>query len=368
VSDADDAVRMERLLGAEVALAGVEKRWADTLAVSGVDLLMPAGKFTALLGPSGCGKSTTLRMIAGLETPTAGVIRIAGRDVTRASPSERNVSMVFQSYGLFPHLTVAENIVFGLRVKGVGRAERERRLDRVAQLLELTAQIDRKPAQLSGGQQQRVALGRAIISERPVCLMDEPLSNLDARLRHDMRAELRALQRRLGFTMIYVTHDQVEAVTMADQVALMRDGALEQAAAPKELYRRPATLFAARFIGTPPMNVLAPAAFGERGAAFPAAGIQVGIRPEDLRLDPAGPLAGAVIGVEFLGGECLVACAAAGERFVAKVDGAFHAEAGEEIRFGFAPEAVHAFDIRTGGRTDEIARAVARRLCGTDGA
>ncbi|MGB0904562.1 MAG: ABC transporter ATP-binding protein, partial [Mangrovicoccus sp.] len=220
--------------GQAIRLTGVTKSWGKTTAINGIDLHIPAGSFTVLLGPSGCGKSTTLRMIAGLESLDSGTIQIDGRDVSRLASDQRNLSMVFQSYALFPHLTVAENIVFGLKVKRVGRVERDRRLFETASLLELTDHLHKKPAALSGGQQQRVALGRAIISRRPVCLMDEPLSNLDARLRGEMRAELRALQKQLGFTMVYVTHDQVEAITMADQVVLMRDGQIEQIAPPHE--------------------------------------------------------------------------------------------------------------------------------------
>ncbi|MEY4211956.1 MAG: sn-glycerol-3-phosphate import ATP-binding protein UgpC, partial [Pseudomonadota bacterium] len=196
----------------------VSKRWDDTVAVNQVSFEVAEGSFAVLLGPSGCGKSTTLRLVAGLEQVSDGRIRIGGRDVTHEPPAARRLAMVFQSYALFPHLSVAENILFGLKVRKVAADERSRRLDRVARLLGLGDLLARKPAQLSGGQQQRVALGRAIIAEAPVCLMDEPLSNLDARLRHDMRRELRALQQSLGITMLYVTHDQVEAMSMADQV------------------------------------------------------------------------------------------------------------------------------------------------------
>src|SRR5499427_8450996 len=220
-----------------------------------------------LLGPSGCGKSTTLRLIAGLEDVSAGVIRIGGEDVTHRPPAARHLSMVFQSYALFPHLSVAENIVFGLRVRRVPAAERLARLARVAGLLGLESLLGRKPSQLSGGQQQRVALGRAIIAETPVCLMDEPLSNLDAQLRLDMRREIRALQRTLGITMVYVTHDQIEAMSMADRVILMRAGRIEQDASPAELYEYPANTFVARFIGTPPMNLL-PLVAGRGGAVI----------------------------------------------------------------------------------------------------
>src|ERR1700704_6018797 len=277
---------------ADVHLEEITKSWGAAAAVEDVSFSAPAGHLVALLGPSGCGKSTTLRLIAGLETASAGTIVIANRDVTALPPAKRGVSMVFQSYALFPHLSVAENILFGLRVRDVPRAERDARLKRAAGILGLEALLDRKPSQLSGGQQQRVALGRAIVAETRVCLMDEPLSNLDAQLRVEMRREIRALQRRLGMTMLYVTHDQVEAMTMADQVVLMRNGRIEQDAAPAALYEKPATIFAARFVGTPPMNVipatLVPDSLGATPAGRTRATLAIGIRPEAARINPAG--------------------------------------------------------------------------------
>src|SRR6184192_3107269 len=243
-----------------IAAENVSKHWTTAVgqvrAVDAISFEFEPGTLNVLLGPSGCGKSTTLRLIAGLEIADGGRILIAGRDVTRLPPAARNIAMVFQSYALFPHLSVAENIIFGLRVRKVERTESEARLDRVANLLGLTRLLDRKPSQLSGGQQQRVALGRAIIAQAPVCLMDEPLSNLDAQLRAEMRQEIRALQRKLGVTMLYVTHDQVEAMSMADRVVLMNGGRIVQNGTPVELYEQPANTFAARFIGTPPMNLL----------------------------------------------------------------------------------------------------------------
>src|SRR3989449_3475780 len=266
-----------------IVAENVSKHWSITggvvRAVDAITFRFAPGTLNVLLGPSGCGKSTTLRLIAGLEIVDAGRITIAGRDVTRMPPARRNIAMVFQSYALFPHLTVAENIAFGLAVRKVPRTERAGRLARVADLLGLDQLLDRKPAELSGGQQQRVALGRAIIAQAPVCLMDEPLSNLDAQLRAEMRQEIRTLQRKLGITMVYVTHDQTEAMTMADQVVLLKSGRVEQDAPPAELYARPATAFAARFIGTPPMNLL-------RLASSP--GHLVGVRPEDVRFADGG--------------------------------------------------------------------------------
>src|ERR1700738_3726022 len=254
---------------ADVRLEGVTKNWGAAAAVEDVSFSAPAGHLVALLGPSGCGKSTTLRLIAGLETASSGRITIGRREVTALPPARRGVSMVFQSYALFPHLSVKENILFGLKVRNVPKPERDARLKRTCGILGLETLLDRKPSQLSGGQQQRVALGRAIVAQTQVCLMDEPLSNLDAQLRGDMRREIRALQRRLGITMLYVTHDQVEAMTMADRVILMRAGRVEQNGAPAELYERPDSMFVARFVGAPAMNVF-PAMHLGGHAAFAA--------------------------------------------------------------------------------------------------
>ena len=349
--------------GQAISLRGITKAWGETPAVDAVDLEIQEGKFTALLGPSGCGKSTTLRIIAGLEFTDAGAVWIGGADVTALPPAKRNIAMVFQSYALFPHLSVAENIIFGLRTRRVAPAERQERLHRVAEMLELSPYLDRKPAQLSGGQQQRVALGRAIIAERPVCLMDEPLSNLDARLRHEMRSEIRALQRKLGFTMVYVTHDQVEAITMADQVALMNQGRLEQAASPREIYSRPATVFAARFIGTPPMNLIPPSAFGERAGALAAEDVLIGVRPEVMQISPDGPLTARVAGAEFLGSETLIDCSAGQDPLVVKAPGTVEVAQGQEITLGFAAQDVHVFDRARGTRRDNDRETIAAQLC-----
>src|SRR5947209_3469070 len=282
---------------AAIQLDRVVKRWGSARGVDDVSLTAEGGSLLVLLGPSGCGKSTTLQLIAGLEEPDSGTVMIGGTDVTHLTPAQRKIAMVFQSYALFPHLSVAENIVFGLRVRRVSRAERDARLKRVADIVGLSQLLDRKPSQLSGGQRQRVALGRSIIAEARVCLMDEPLSNLDAKLRHEMRTEIRALQQRLGMTMIYVTHDQTEAMTMADRIVLMRDGRNEQNALPKDLYNRPATAFAARFIGMPAMNLLP----GDDV-------VLLGIRPEHLRVVARGGTSAKITAVEHLGAESLVMC------------------------------------------------------------
>jgi sn-glycerol 3-phosphate transport system ATP-binding protein len=348
---------------ASIALERVAKHWGATRAVDDVSFDVEAGTFAVLLGPSGCGKSTTLRLIAGLEAVTAGRVRIGGIDVTEAPPSKRNIAMVFQSYALFPHLSVAENILFGLKVRGVAAADRERRLKRVAELLGLDKLLARKPSQLSGGQQQRVALGRAIIAEHPVCLMDEPLSNLDAQLRHDMRREIRALQQKLGITMVYVTHDQTEAMSMADQVVLLREGRVEQDAAPAALYARPATAFAARFIGTPPMNLLR-LADGPHGAVIRGTdgpvvapgkgdGLLLGVRPESATIDPAGAPA-TVVSLEYLGADSIVACSVGEEPFTVRAPGKLDLAAGARIGIKWAREAQHFFHAGDGRRVGTV--------------
>ena len=328
----------QAMTGAALRLEGLVKAWPGGRALDGVSLFVPAGHFAMLLGPSGCGKSTCLRIAAGLDWPDEGRVEIDGRDVTRLPPASRGIAMVFQSYALFPHLSVAENIVFGLRARRVPKPERSRRLADAADMLGLTSLLDRKPAQLSGGQQQRVALGRAVVAEARVCLMDEPLSNLDAQLRSDMRREILALQRRLGMTMLYVTHDQTEAMAMADQVVLLRGGRVEQDAAPAELYARPATRFAAGFVGTPPMNLL-PA--GALGPAMPAAQT-VGVRPESVRLH--GDVAATVDDIEYLGADTNVGLRVAGHRLIARLPGQVALAPGDTVAIGVEPGDLHFFD------------------------
>jgi sn-glycerol 3-phosphate transport system ATP-binding protein len=323
-----------------IAVRHVSKAWGASRAVDDVSFDVAEGTLAVLLGPSGCGKSTTLRLIAGLEVASAGKILIGGRDVTTLPPVRRNIAMVFQSYALFPHLSVAENIVFGLRVRRVAAAERAARLDRVAELLGLGELLERKPSQLSGGQQQRVALGRAIIAEKPVCLMDEPLSNLDAQLRGDMRREIRALQQKLGMTMVYVTHDQTEAMTMADQVILLRNGRVEQDAPPAEIYARPTTAFAARFVGTPPMNLL---------HLDEVRGRLIGVRPEDVRLADTG-MPARVLTVEYLGPDTIVTCAAGGDTVAVRTPGRIELAEGKTTHLTWAVAAQHVFDSATGAR------------------
>ena len=327
-----------------IQLLDVGKRWGATTALEGIDLQIEAGTFCVLLGPSGCGKSTTLRIIAGLETASSGQVVIDGRDVTNLPPAQRNIAMVFQNYALFPHLSVADNITFGLSVRKVEAAEMARRLKETADLLGLAPLLDRKPSQLSGGQQQRVALGRALVAQAKVCLMDEPLSNLDAQLRQEMRTELRQLQQRLGLTVVYVTHDQAEAMSMADQVVLLHKGRIEQAATPRELYAQPATTFAAAFIGTPSMNLLRIDGDRVAGSDVPAGrpAHWLGVRPESVTL--GGRVPARVRSIEYLGADLILHCAVGSETLTVRTGGQAELAAGSDVLLDWAPASLHHFD------------------------
>ena len=328
-----------------IQLVNVRKDWGSTRALDAIDLSIAPGSFCVLLGPSGCGKSTTLRIIAGLESASGGQVLVDGRDVTQQPPARRGVAMVFQNYALFPHLSVAENITFGLSVRKVGAAETASRLHETAALLGLTTLLARKPSQLSGGQQQRVALGRALVAQAKVCLMDEPLSNLDAQLRQEMRHELRELQQRLGLTVVYVTHDQTEAMSMADQVVLLNKGRIEQSASPRELYARPATTFAARFIGTPAMNLLRLDGGRIAGSevAIRHAGALLGIRPESVAL--GGHMPATVQSLEYLGADLVLRCALGAESITVRADGKCELAAGAQVALHWPPQDEHYFDV-----------------------
>ncbi|MEO0939803.1 MAG: sn-glycerol-3-phosphate ABC transporter ATP-binding protein UgpC [Pseudomonadota bacterium] len=296
---------------AQVSLAGIGKTYpGGVTAVAGASVDIADGEFIVLVGPSGCGKSTILRMIAGLETVTEGTISIGGRVVNDLEPGARDIAMVFQNYALYPHMSVRRNMEYGLRNQGMPRAQIEARIAEAAATLQIERFLDRKPGQLSGGQRQRVAMGRAIVREPAVFLFDEPLSNLDAKLRTQLRAELKDLHQRLGATFVFVTHDQVEAMSLADRIVIMSEGRIEQIGTPMELYRSPASVFVAEFIGAPPMNVFPRAS--EAGRAFatltrgvPAEATQIGIRPEALAIAPEGPCARISL-IEALGAETLV--------------------------------------------------------------
>lgn len=336
-----------------LSLNKLNKSWGKSHVVRDLSLETREGEFIALLGPSGCGKSTTLRLIAGLEEPTSGSITLDGRDVTALPSAKRGIAMVFQSYALFPHLTVGQNITFGLSVRGESRKSQEEKLSRVAPQLGLEALLDRRPSQLSGGQQQRVALGRALIAETPICLLDEPLSNLDASLRAEMRSEIRALQRRLGITMIFVTHDQTEAMSMADRVALLRDGRLEQFDTPDALYSRPANTFVAGFIGAPPMNLMRVSDLGAQGAHLPQ-DMQAGLRPEDITLATSG-LPGRVVNMEYFGADSILSVDTGGPQIAVRLQGRPVLGPGETVHLGWSADALHLFDASTGMRREVAA-------------
>ena len=330
-----------------IELRNVGKLWGNVVALSPTSLLVPEGSFTVLLGPSGCGKTTTLRLIAGLDSASGGQIFVGGRDVTSEPPSHRNLAMVFQNYALFPHLSVADNILFGLQVRKASKQEQSERLARVLTLLGLEKLRGRKPSQLSGGQQQRVALARALVAEAKICLMDEPLSNLDAQLRQEMRQELRALQQKLGLTVVYVTHDQAEAMSMADLVVLLNRGRIEQVGSPREIYARPATVFAARFIGTPPMSVMALESGMIKGCKFAVAGkpsdaTHVAVRPEHVTLD--GNIPATITASEYLGADSLVRCQIGSEQVAVRITGQQVFEPGGNVRLAWSPDALHYFD------------------------
>ena len=339
--------------GAGDSKTGIEvrnlvKAWDTTRAVDDVSFRVPKGTLTVLLGPSGCGKSTILRMIAGLEDVSAGQVHIDGRDVTHEDPSKRGVSMVFQSYALFPHLSVRENILFGLKVRKVPKDEQIRRLTEAARMVGLEELLDRKPANLSGGQRQRVALTRTIVADQPVCLMDEPLSNLDAKLRAEMRDEIHSLQQKLGLTMVYVTHDQTEAMSMADQVVLLKAGQIEQIGEPANLYEVPETTFAARFLGMPPMNVLeidkiiedAPIRKNIPGGTD---GTLLGIRPEKITIADEG-LPVEVSSVDFMGAETVLRLSHGQLSLMIRLDGRPIAKPGDKLSVTWQQADMHLFD------------------------
>jgi sn-glycerol 3-phosphate transport system ATP-binding protein len=352
---------------AEVRISGVRKSFGDVAVLHGIDTTIADGEFMVLLGPSGCGKSTLLRIVAGLEQQSAGDVSIGGRVVNDVEPKDRNIAMVFQNYALYPHLSVYDNMAYGLRVRGTPRPEIERRVHEAARILELGALLQRKPRQLSGGQRQRVAMGRAIVRDPQVFLFDEPLSNLDAKLRVQMRIEIRRLHQSIRTTSIYVTHDQVEAMTLADRLIVMNAGHAEQVGAPLEVYERPASVFVAGFIGAPAMNLLRARVAGGRAmagaAALPlpqAAGlgegreIDWGVRPEHVELAPGAADADAEVAVdlvEALGADTLVhARLADGGALTLRLPGTTRVREGDRLPLRLPTGALHAFDAASGKR------------------
>jgi multiple sugar transport system ATP-binding protein len=350
---------------ATLTLRDIRKSFGPVDVIKGVDLDIEDREFVVFVGPSGCGKSTLLRMIAGLEEITAGELTIDGERVNEVPPAERGLAMVFQSYALYPHMTVADNMAFSLRLAGVPKAERYAKVEEAARVLQLEQLLARKPRELSGGQRQRVAIGRAIVREPKVFLFDEPLSNLDAALRVQMRIELARLHERLNATMIYVTHDQVEAMTMADKIVVLREGVIEQLGTPLELYHHPANLFVAGFIGSPKMNFLetrvsavdgagatvdlpgeaAVSVPVQPGSVRPGDAVTLGIRPEHLRPDDRGQIQGEVLVAERLGGETFLYLQAAPElMLVVQADGEIPTRVHDRIRVEINTDHTHLFD------------------------
>ncbi|WP_119697444.1 ABC transporter ATP-binding protein [Microbacterium halotolerans] len=342
-------------------------------AVDKLNLEVADGEFLVLVGPSGCGKSTSLRMLAGLEEVNDGRILIGDRDVTDVPPKDRDIAMVFQNYALYPHMTVAENMGFALKIAGVSKEDRAKRVQDAAKLLDLEDYLDRKPKALSGGQRQRVAMGRAIVREPQVFLMDEPLSNLDAKLRVQTRTQIASLQRRLGVTTVYVTHDQTEALTMGDRIAVLKDGLLQQVGSPRELYERPSNVFVAGFIGSPAMNLFT-TEIADGGVKFGTASVPLsrvtldaatsssvtaGIRPEDLAVAADGTpgLEVEVNLVEELGADGFLYGTIVGtdQEIVTRVDGRSHPKAGETVTLTPVSDHVHVFDGETGERLTQEA-------------
>jgi multiple sugar transport system ATP-binding protein len=351
---------------AAVEFSNVRKFFGSTPIIKGVSFQIPDGEFVTLVGPSGCGKTTLLRMLAGLENITAGEIRIGGKTVNRMPPKERDIAMVFQNYALYPHMTVAENMGFSLLMKGVSSAEIAERVKPAAEILGLAKLLDRYPRQLSGGQRQRVAMGRAIVRNPQVFLFDEPLSNLDAKLRVQMRAEIKELHQRLKTTTVYVTHDQIEAMTMADRIVVMHDGIVEQIGKPLELYDRPANLFVAGFIGSPAMNMMegristgpCKELVMADGTALPlpahldshqGQSVVYGVRPEQIRLDPQG-LAVRVVVTEPTGSETQIVARLGGQDVTLVFHQRLDVRPGDDVRIAIDTESIHLFDRETGGR------------------
>jgi ABC-type sugar transport system ATPase subunit len=333
-------------MSADVTLKGLTHRYGTVTALDAVDLAVAAGELVSLVGPSGSGKSTILRLIAGLDDPTAGRVLIAGQDVASVPAHRRAVAMVFQDYALYPHLTVLGNLTFGLRVRRVHRAAAEQQARQAAQRLGIEELLDRFPDQMSGGQRQRVALARALVREPQVYLLDEPLASLDAQLRLTTRADLLDLHRRLGTTTLHVTHDQSEAMTMADRVVVLDAGRVRQSGPPQEVYDRPADTFVARFLGSPAMNLV-----DGGGVLGGSSGETVGIRPEDLVVDDDGPVEAWVEAVETLGNEAIVHTRCAdGTRLLVRTPPRHRLRRGDRVRLGLSAERLHSFDRASGRR------------------
>ena len=350
---------------ATVELKNVKKRFGSTEVIHGVSVEIKDGEFIVIVGPSGCGKSTLLRMVAGLETVSEGDIFINEKNVNEMEPMDRDVAMVFQNYALYPHMSVRQNMAYSLKIAKLSKEVIDQKVDEAAKLLQLETYLDRKPKQLSGGQRQRVAMGRAIVREPAVFLFDEPLSNLDAKLRVQMRLEIKELQDKLGVTSLYVTHDQVEAMTMADRMIVMHDGVAEQIGTPLEVYEKPRTLFAAQFIGSPSMNIVEGSITSNTVTLFNGAElsaksnhsgpVSIGLRPEHLVIDPNGPIEIQVKSVEPLGANTLIHGKLDGSNdlFTATINGVhLLSKSDKTLRLSIPPEKVYLFDQESGLRLE----------------
>ena len=354
-----------------VTLKNVNKQYKKGIdVIEDVSLEIGAGEFLVIVGPSGCGKSTLLRMVAGLEKTTGGQIFIDGRDVTKEEPGERDIAMVFQNYALYPHMTVYDNMAYGLRNRKVPESEIKKRVEEASQALQLAEYLPRKPSQLSGGQRQRVAMGRAIVRDPKVFLFDEPLSNLDAKLRTQMRVEIKRLQRELGTTSIYVTHDQVEAMTLADRLIVLNDGNIDQIGSPKALYAKPETIFVAGFLGSPSMNFIDSKSVSSLSEGLTqqmnnytnndsTKSIKIGIRPEQLFIATSEKekdltLETTVLAVEDLGADCLIYIELTADKtqLIWRAPADTEVEIGEKLILAASTESLHLFDNKTGSRID----------------
>jgi len=347
---------------AGITLDSLTKSYGPTQVLHHVSAEIEDGEFVVIVGPSGCGKSTLLRMIAGLETITSGDVSIGEKVVNTLEPADRDIAMVFQNYALYPHMTVRQNMAYGLKIRKMPKPEIDQKVQEAAEILEIAQYLDRKPRQLSGGQRQRVAMGRAIVRDPQVFLFDEPLSNLDAKLRVQMRLEIRKLQKRLGVTSIFVTHDQVEAMTLGDRLMVLNGGYVEQFGTPIELYERPASVFVAGFIGSPAMNFFPAEAGGQsvtlaNGAILPTnqtarGAVTCGFRPEHLVVDPEGPIAMEVEMLEHLGGVTLLHGPLQGtdQQMVVSLDGISDVQMGDKLHFSLPANLVHLFDAQSDKR------------------
>jgi len=346
----------------QIQLKDVSKKFGDTEVIPPLNLEIKDGEFVVFVGPSGCGKSTLLRMIAGLEDITSGEIILDANTINNVDPSERDVAMVFQNYALYPHMTVYNNMAYGLKNRGISKKEIEDKVNEVAKLLEIDQYLSRKPSMLSGGQRQRVAMGRAIVRNPKIFLFDEPLSNLDAKLRNQMRLEIKKLQRQMGVTSIFVTHDQIEAMTLGDRIVVINKGIVEQVGTPKDIYSKPNTKFVAEFIGSPQMNIFnckinnGIAKIDNHSfnlnKSLNVEDASIGIRPDDMQISDSGSITCKANLVEYLGSDMIIYSSIGNQEFSCKLSSKIDVKAGDDFKFDIDPSLIHVFDNSSGKRLD----------------